>query len=123
MRGRLGGHGAFLAGALFLLLASGLALALLTDTPAEIRLRQQLGLDAPCLVETEDSPGWLAGPPLPYGPRDELRAASLDGDIYLTGGTSKLLEYGRPSDIKGVREYVRAQSVDDFVRFDPETGE
>lgn len=115
------GHGRFLAVAVVLLIGSGIALGLLTDTPAEIRVREQLGLEAPCLVETEESRGWAAGPPLP-APRDELRGVTLGDDVYLAGGTARLLEYGRPSRIRGVREHVRAESVDDFLRFDPDTG-
>jgi hypothetical protein len=114
-------HWRFLAGALFALVLGGVALGLLTDTPAEIRLRQELGLDAPCLAETEESRGWRAEPSLP-AKRDELRAVTLDGDVYLSGGTAKLLEYGKPSPVSGVRELVRAQSVADLLRFDPATG-
>jgi N-acetylneuraminic acid mutarotase len=111
----------FVAVALGLLVVAGVVLGVMTDTPAEIRLREQLGLEAPCLAETEESPGWRAAPSLP-GERDELRAVALDGDIYIGGGTARLIEYGRPSRVEGVREHVRAQSVDEFLRFDPETG-
>jgi N-acetylneuraminic acid mutarotase len=111
----------FLAVAVLLLAVAGVALGLMTDTPAEIRLREQLGLEAPCLAETEESPGWRAGPPLP-GKRDELRAVSIGDDVYFGGGTARLVEYGRPSRVEGVREHVRAQSVDEFFRFDPDTG-
>jgi len=114
-------HWRFLAVTVVLLAISGIALGVLTDTPAEIRLREQLGLEAPCLAETVDSPGWEEGPPLPAA-RDELRAVALGDRIYLAGGTARLLEYGRPSRVRGVREHVRAQSVDDFLRFDPATG-
>jgi Kelch motif len=113
--------GRFLAVAVFALVVSGVALGLLTDTPAEIRLRQQLGLDAPCLAETEESQGWRAEASLP-AKRDELRAVALDGQIYLSGGTARLIEYGKPSPVRGVRELVRAQSVADLLRFDPRTG-
>src|ERR671914_2780034 len=102
--GREGGHvrahWRFFAVVLAALVVAGAAFGLLTDTPAEIRLREQLGLEAPCLAETKESPGWRAAPSLP-GKRDELRAVALDGDIYLGGGTARLIEYGRPSPVAG----------------------
>jgi N-acetylneuraminic acid mutarotase len=118
---RLGEHWRFLVAAVAALLVAGGLLALLTDTPAEIRLREQLGLEHPCLPETEDSPGWREEPSLP-GPTDEGRAVALDGRIYIAGGTSRLLEYGRPSDVPGVREEVRAESLSTMLMFDPESG-
>src|SRR5918993_1066065 len=113
-------HWRFLIGAVAVLCLSGAVIAVATDTPAEIRLRTTLGLEAPCLPTTEDSPGWREEPSLP-APRDENRAVVLDGKVYLAGGTEKLLEYGKPSDVPGVKEYVRAQSVDELMRFDPAT--
>ena len=113
-------HGRFLLAVTALLLVAGVAIAITTDTPAEVKLRRTLGLDAPCLPSTEDSEGWRAEPSLP-APRDESRAVALDGSVYLAGGTAKLLEYGRPSEVPGVREHVRAQSVDELLRFDPGT--
>ena len=114
-------HARFLLAAVVLLLVAGVAIAVTTDTPAEVRLRQTLGLDAPCLPSTEDSEGWRAEPSLPAR-RDESRAVALDGKVYIAGGTAKLLEYGRPSEVPGVREHVRAQSVAELLRFDPATG-
>ena len=118
---RLGEHWRFLAAAIAALLVAGGLLAVLTDTPAEIRLRDQLGLAHPCLPETEESPGWREEPSLP-GAVDEGRAVALDGRIYIAGGTAKLLEYGRPSKIRGVREEVRAESLSTMLAFDPESG-
>ncbi len=113
-------HWRFLLAALAVILGSAAVVAVATDTPAEIRLRTTLGLDAPCLPSTEGSDGWREEPSLPAA-RDENRAVTLDGKVYLAGGTERLLEYGRPSDVPGVKEYVRAQSVDDLSRFDPAT--
>jgi N-acetylneuraminic acid mutarotase len=118
---RLAGHWRFLAAATVALVVAGAALALLTDTPAEIRLRDQLGLEHPCLPETEDSAGWREEPSLPRA-ADEGRAVALDGRIYIAGGTARLIAYGRPSSVPGVREEVRAQSLDRMVAFDPEAG-
>jgi N-acetylneuraminic acid mutarotase len=117
---RLGEHWRFLVAAIAALLVAGGLLALLTDTPAEIRLRDQLGLEHPCLAETDDSPGWREEPSLP-GPTDEGRAVALDGRIYLAGGTSRLIEYGNPSSVPGVREEVRAESLSRMLAFDPRT--
>ena len=114
-------HWRFLTFAVVAIVVAGGALALLTDTPAEIRLRDQLGLDHPCLPETVDSEGWREEAPLP-GKTDEGRAVELDGKIYLSGGTARLVEYGNPSSIPGVREEVRAESMDRMLRFDPQTG-
>lgn len=114
-------HWRLFALAAAVLAVGGVALALLTDTPAEIRLRDQLGLEHPCLPETEDSEGWREEPSLP-GKVDEGRAVTIDGKIYLAGGTSRLIEYGQPSAVPGVREEVRAQSLDQMLRFDPATG-
>jgi hypothetical protein len=114
-------HWRFLAVAVVVLVIAGGALAVMTDTPAEIRLRDQLGLDHPCLPETVDSEGWREEAPLP-GKVDEGRAVELDGMIYLAGGTVRLVEYGNPSSIPGVREEVRAESLDRMLRFDPRTG-
>jgi N-acetylneuraminic acid mutarotase len=114
-------HWRFLVGAALLLLVAGVVIAIATDTPAEVRLRQSLGLDAPCLASTQESDGWREEPSLPAA-RDESRAVALGGSIYLAGGTARLLEYGRPSEVPGVREHVRAQSVDELLRFDPVVG-
>lgn len=114
-------HWRFLLGAVLMLVGSAAVVAVATDTPAEVRLRNSLGLEAPCLPTTEDSAGWRKEPALP-APRDENRAVTLDDKVYLAGGTEKLLEYGKPSNVPGVKEYVRAQSVDDLTRFDPATG-
>jgi N-acetylneuraminic acid mutarotase len=114
-------HWRFFAVVLAALVVAGAAFGLLTDTPAEIRLREQLGLEAPCLAETKESEGWREEAAMP-AKRDELRAAALDGSIYLAGGTARLLEYGKPSPVPGVREQVRAQSVDTLWRFDPGSG-
>jgi N-acetylneuraminic acid mutarotase len=113
-------HWRFLLAAMVLLVGSAAVVAVATDTPAEVRLRNTLGLEAPCLPTTEDSPGWREEPSLPAD-RDENRAVTLDGKVYLAGGTETLLEYGKPSDVPGIKEYVRAQSVDDLTRFDPAT--
>jgi hypothetical protein len=113
-------HWRFLAGAAVVLIVVGV-IAAFTDTPAEIRLRERLGLDHPCLPRTEESRGWREEPSLP-GPTDEGRAVALDGRIYIAGGTSRLLEYGRPSQVPGVREHVRAESTDRMLAFDPRTG-
>jgi N-acetylneuraminic acid mutarotase len=121
VRRRLRGRGRLIAAALVAVIAAVGVVGVVTDTPLEIRARQQLGLDAPCLPETEDSPGWREEEDLPAA-RDELRAAALDGHIYISGGTARLREYGKPSRIRGVRELVRAESVDDMLRFDPDTG-
>lgn len=118
---RLGDHWRFLAGAAVALLAAGVALAVLTDTPAEIRVREQLGLDHPCLPETVESAGWREEPKLP-GPVDEGRGVSVGGRIYIAGGTSKLVEYGDRSPVPGVREQVRAASLSRMLAFDPATG-
>jgi outer membrane protein assembly factor BamB len=107
--------------AVVVLVIGGGALAVLTDTPAEIRLRDQLGLEHPCLPVTVDSEGWREEDPLP-SKVDEGRAVALDGKIYLAGGTARLIEYGNPSEVPGVREEVRAESLDQMLRFDPETG-
>jgi hypothetical protein len=115
----LAGHWRFLAGAAVVLIVVG-GIAAFTDTPGEIRLREKLGLDHPCLPRTEESSGWREEPSLP-GPMDEGRAVALDGRIYIAGGTSRLVEYGRPSEVAGVREHVRAQSMDQMLRFDPGT--
>ncbi len=114
-------HWRFLAFAVVAIVVAGGALALLTDTPAEIRLRDQLGLGHPCLPETVDSEGWREEARMP-GKIDEGRAVELDGKIYLAGGTARLIEYGNPSSIPGVREEVRAESMDRMLRFDPQTG-
>lgn len=113
-------HWRFLLGATIVLLLAGVGIAIGTDTTAEVRLRQTLGLEAPCLPSTEESRGWRAEPSLP-APRDEARAVALDGEVYVAGGTDKLIEYGRPSEVPGVREHVRARSVDELLRFDPDT--
>ena len=111
-------HWRFLVGAALLLLVAGVVVAVTTDTPAEVKLRRSLGLEAPCLASTQESAGWREEPGLPAA-RDESRAVALGGLIYLAGGTARLLEYGRPSGVPGVREHVRAQSVDELLRFDP----
>jgi N-acetylneuraminic acid mutarotase len=118
---RLREHWRFLAIAVAALAVTGILVGLLTDTPAEIRVRQQLGLDHPCLPETEDSPGWREEASLPSG-TDEARAVEVDGRIYVAGGTSRIISYGRPSSIPGVREEVRAESLSRVLAFDPAAG-
>src|SRR5687768_9624952 len=109
-------HWRFLAGATVLLAVAGIVIAVSTDTTAEVTLRQSLGLEAPCIATTEESRGWREEPSLP-APRDESRAVALDGSVYIAGGVAELLEYGRPSAVPGVREHVRARSVDELLRF------
>jgi N-acetylneuraminic acid mutarotase len=75
----------------------------------------------PCLPRVEDSRGWREEAPFPTGKRDEGRAVALDGKIYIAGGTTKLIESGKPSPVEGVRELVRARSVDEMLEFDPAT--
>jgi N-acetylneuraminic acid mutarotase len=104
------------------LVVIGLPLTQLTDTGVERSLKDRLGLTSPtCEAQTADSAGWGVGVTLP-DKRDEPRAVSLDGQIYLAGGISEILEFGEPSDVPGVEEHVEVESLRAFTRFDPRSG-
>jgi hypothetical protein len=104
----------------------GVPLAGLTETSAERSLKQRLGLvddpaDRNC-QPTRPSPGWSDAGSLPAA-IDEPRAVSLDGAIYLAGGIERIVDFGEPSDVPGVRERVEVESSRQLLRFDPATGE
>lgn len=101
----------------------GLPLVKLTDTAAEKSVKQRLGLVEPgCVPQVKESPGWAKATPLPDR-RDEPRAVTLDGDIYLAGGIRRIVSYGDPGTVKGVRERVEVESLRNFTRFEPESGD
>jgi hypothetical protein len=103
----------------------GLPLTQVTDTSLERSLKDRLGLlpeaNARCW-EPAASPGWSAAGRLPNA-RDEPRAVSLDGSIYLVGGIDRIVDYGDPSDVAGVPERIEVESSDELLRLDPETRE
>jgi hypothetical protein len=100
-----------------------LPLTQLTDTGLERDIKDRLGLlpDGPenCWAPAA-SPGWAAAAPLPER-RDEPRAVTLDGGIYLAGGIDRIVDYGEPSGVSGVEERVEVESSDELLRFDPTT--
>lgn len=92
-----------------------LPVAALTDSGLEQDFRKAAGLNTgECEPATNlDSP-WRSGPDLPF-PLDELRAATVDGEVYLVGGTTDLEELpnGR----------LLLEPTDVVLRFDPRTEE
>jgi hypothetical protein len=102
----------------------GVPLAQLTETAPERTLKDLLDLGPEGPVNcwsSAPSPGWSAAAPLPR-PRDEPRAATVDGLVYLAGGIDRILEYGEPSDVPGVPERVEVAASDELLRLDPATG-
>ena len=112
-------------GSLLVLILVGLPLTQVTDTGLERSLKDRLGLlpEGPLNCwEPADSPGWSPARSLPAA-RDEPRAVTLDGAVYLAGGIDRIVDYGEPSDVPGVPERVEVQSSDELLRLDPDTGE
>ncbi|MEX0973213.1 MAG: kelch repeat-containing protein [Solirubrobacterales bacterium] len=69
-----------------------LPLGALTDTGVEYEFREALGLETKgCRPTTNVSSPWQAGPSLPFD-LDEPRATTLDGDVYIVGGTTGITE-------------------------------
>lgn len=93
----------------------------LTESGVETDVKDALGLVDRCIPDEADSSGWRGEPDLLYD-RDEPRAVAVDGQIYIAGGQSELLDYGEPSDIPGVKERVEVKLVDALTRFDPASG-
>lgn len=92
-----------------------LPLIALTETEAEIDLKEALGFNprGECEPVTNLASPWREEAGLAYD-RDEPRAATIDGQIYLVGGS------------RGVREANDEEIVlissDDLTRFDPGSG-
>lgn len=119
MRGRVA---VVLPLALVVLVLAALPIAALTDTAPERFVRDRLGSgEEGCVPRTADSPGWREDAALPAR-RDEPRAVTLDGRLYLAGGVTRIVSYDEPSRVPGV-ERVEVESLRDFGRFDPGDGE
>lgn len=103
------------------MLLIALPLLAVTESGIESDVKDALGLVDRCIPDEVESAGWRAEPGLPDD-RDEPRAVAVDGQIYIAGGQSELLDYGDPSEIAGVRERVEVQLVDALTRFDPGSG-
>jgi non-specific serine/threonine protein kinase len=95
-----------------LLLTAGLAVFLLTESAAERRLKDALGYHQGCDPMPTGRSAWRPEPSLPV-PRDEPRAAVLDGRAYIVGGVDG---------VSGEGDALRLESVADVLRFDPRTG-
>ena len=96
----------------------GLPLVFLTESDAELGVKQRLGLAKGCVPRTAESQGWRAEPELPDR-RDEPRAVAAGGKAYLAGGTADILG-AEPSDIPGVSR-IEVESIAALTEFDPAT--
>jgi len=103
------------------LILIGLPIAAATDTILERRTRAALGLSHRCIPATNDSPGWREEPPLATK-RDEMRAVTLDGKVYLAGGLTDILFSDDIKKSADSRQRVPVRSVRSLTRFDPATG-
>jgi N-acetylneuraminic acid mutarotase len=100
--------------ALVALVMVALPVAALTHTRLEDDLKKAIGLNAgDCEPATNLASAWTDGPDLPYK-RDEPRAATIDGRIYLVGGTLNAIEESNGR--------LLLTPTDAFTRFDPATG-
>ena len=100
----------------------GLPVAAMSESGPERRLKESLGLVREgCVAKATDVPGWRPERPLPDR-RDEPRAVAAGGQVYLAGGISRLVDYGEPGTVPGVRERVEVRSIDRLTRFDPSSG-
>lgn len=109
MRGRLA-----IPIALVLLVLIALPVAALTETGAEKDVKEALGIDdEDCAPPTNLASAWVEGPRL-VNERDEPRAAVIDGDAYLVGGTTAVTE--------SPGERLLLTPSDRLTRFDPRTG-
>jgi len=91
-----------------------LPFAALTETGVEVGIKEALGFDPEaCAAPTNLASPWTEGPSLAFE-RDEPRVAAIDGDAYLVGGATSLLE-----DEDGE---LLVDPSDALTRFDPRSG-
>lgn len=92
-----------------------LPFAALTETGVEVGIKEALGFDPEaCAAPTNLASPWTEGPSLAFE-RDEPRAVPIDGDAYLVGGATSLLEE--------VNGELLVDPSDALTRFDPRSGE
>src|SRR5688572_11897385 len=81
----------------------GLPALAVTETGAERSVKEGLGIvDEGCVPATAESPGWRAVSSLPRE-RDDTRAVSLRGRIYIAGGITAITRTTRRN-VRGVKE-------------------
>jgi hypothetical protein len=99
--------------AIVLLALVGLPIAAFTDTGPEREVREVLGFETEACVPVPDlTSDWVTAAGLPTS-LDEPRAATIDGKIYLAGGTTGLEE--------GANGRLLLDPSDELTRFDPGT--
>jgi hypothetical protein len=109
-----------------IVLLAGPPLLATTESSIETTMKELAGISRgrlPCrgFEPTRSSSGWAAEPELPFA-QDEPRAVSIGPHVYLAGGLTDLVAYGKPSEVAGVRSRIEVRSIDSFLRFDTLTG-
>lgn len=101
--------------AMVVFLVVALPVAALTNTSLKRDLKRALGLDAgECQPITNLASRWTEGPHLP-SKKDEPRAVTINGQIYLVGGTLDAIEESNGR--------LLLTPSDELLRFDPDSGD
>lgn len=101
--------------ALLVLVLVGLPVAALTETGAEEKVKEVLGIDLEeCEPMTNIASPWSEGPAL-AARRDEPRVGVIDGKAYLVGGVTEVEHQDG--------DRLLLTPTDQLTRFDPRTGE